>query len=86
MNNGWLTHRQDTRIDRMNPMKTYRHKKTGAIYWLLAFAVNKSCGMDGSPMVVYCPADRGNTIFVRKQYEFMEVFEAVSEDGLTCPG
>ncbi len=56
-----------------------RHKKTGNIYRILAFAIDATNSRDGIPVVVYCPDDNGNSVYVREQSEFDEKFEQVEE-------
>jgi len=57
----------------------FRHKKSGNIYRLLAYGVCKTDAYDGAPLVIYCPDDDGNTIYVRDEKEFFEKFEEISE-------
>jgi hypothetical protein len=64
-------------------MTPYCHKKTGKLYWHLHDAINKSCGMEGSLMAVYCPNDQLDMRFVRKRCEFEAAFAAVPDGDVT---
>lgn len=57
----------------------FRHKKTGNIYRVLAFGIDATNSRDGVPVVVYCPDDNGNSVYVREQSEFDEKFEKFEE-------
>ena len=65
------------------PIKKYRHNKTGAIYRHLAVATDvsdwKRDGATDHIVVVYCPDDNDNTIFVRGQQEMETKFEQIWE-------
>lgn len=54
----------------------YIHKKTGKQYRWLAAAVDCTNGRGSHMVVVYCPDDCENTIYVRDEKEFFEKFEA----------
>lgn len=53
----------------------FRHRKTGGLYRVLAFAIDTTNARHGAAMVVYCPVDNGHTIFVRDDEEFHRKFE-----------
>ena len=55
----------------------YKNKKTGGIYIRLANGVDATSTRDGLPVMVYCPEDNGNSVFVRDEKEFYEKFEIV---------
>lgn len=57
-------------------MNFFRNIKTGKRYRLLAAAVDCTNERDGLPVVVYCPDDKGHTIYVREASEFYEKFTA----------
>ena len=56
----------------------YRNKKTGEIYRVLAFGVDKTNSRDGVSVVIYTP-DSEHVIYVREQVEFELKFEEVEE-------
>lgn len=56
-------------------MIAYIHKKTGKRYLMLAHGIDCTNSRDGVPVVIYCPDDDENTIFVRERDEFYEKFE-----------
>jgi hypothetical protein len=60
----------------------YKNNKTGDLYLLLAFGVDTTNSRDGSSVVIYCPDDKENTIYVREETEFYEKFHPVSLDDL----
>ena len=45
---------------------------------MLAHSINKTNNSNGLSMIVYCPHDKENTIFVREENEFFEKFENVN--------
>ena len=55
----------------------FRHIKTEKIYRLLAHGIDCTNSRDGTGVVLYCPDDNENTIFVRETAEFHEKFEFV---------
>lgn len=58
----------------------YKHNKTGNIYIHLAIASNATNGKnDGELMVVYCPCDNENSIYVRNQEEFENKFTMIDK-------
>lgn len=59
-------------------MRTFKNKKTGDLYSLLAFATDATNNKNNEIVIVYCPKDNGNSIFVRNEQEFFENFEELS--------
>lgn len=55
----------------------YKNKKTGKTYKLLAYAIDATNERDGLPVIVYCPDDNGNSIYVREEKEFFSKFEPI---------
>lgn len=55
----------------------YKNKKNGQTYIRLANGIDCTNVRDGLPVMVYCPEDNGNSIFVRDEKEFYEKFELV---------
>ena len=58
----------------------YRHKKTGKTYRMLAAGVDCTNVRNGTAVVIYCPNDELNTIYVREKEEFYAKFEALETD------
>ena len=50
------------------------HKKTEKLYRLIAFGTDATNVRDGVQVVVYCPVNDKNRIFVREQFEFYKKF------------
>ena len=61
-------------------MTYWINKKTGDIHILLAYAIDTTNERTGLPVIVYCPDDDGNTIYVREESEFMEEFELIKKE------
>jgi hypothetical protein len=57
----------------------YRHDKTGKLYRLLAHGIDRTNSRDGTGVVLYCPQDNENTIFVRETVEFHEKFSILDD-------
>ena len=55
----------------------YKNKKTGNTYIRLANGIDATNSRNGLAVMVYCPEDNGNSIFVRDEKEFYEKFEIV---------
>ena len=55
-------------------MLKYKNKKTGGIYHILATGIDTTNERDGLVVVVYCPDDNENTIYVRESVEFDDKF------------
>ena len=59
-------------------MMKYRNKKTGEIYRVLAFGIDKTNSRDGTPVAIYTP-DSEHVIYVREQVEFEQKFEMMED-------
>lgn len=59
-------------------MMIWRNRRTGKHYRMLAMATDSTNLRCGNLMVVYCPDDDGNTIYVRDEEEFMRKFECIN--------
>lgn len=57
----------------------YKHKKTGNLYRHLAIGTDCTNSRDGESVVVYCPDNDENTIYIREKNEFHDRFEQVYE-------
>jgi hypothetical protein len=60
----------------------YKNRKNGEIYWLLAHATDQTDNFGGRGMIVYCPADQGNTIHVREESEFHQKFSRCADSSM----
>ena len=56
----------------------YKHLKTGSLYRVLHFALDRTNSRDGTGVVVYCPADNRDAVYVREVKEFEAKFERVA--------
>lgn len=56
--------------------RTYKYE--GNYYLLIGFAIGKSKGYENVKLIIYCPYDDANTIFVRDEDEFFEKFEYIN--------
>lgn len=54
-----------------------KHNETGNIYMVLAHATTTTKAATGESVIVYCPDDEENTIYVKEQKEFYETFTEV---------
>jgi hypothetical protein len=63
-------------------MQLFKNKKTGGKYRYLAIGVDCTNLRDGTPVVIYCPDDKENTIFVREEKEFHEKFEQIENENV----
>lgn len=61
-------------------MTYYKNKKTGKTYMLLAHAIDSTNERNGLPVIIYCPDDDGNTVYVMEASEFMEGFELINKE------
>lgn len=61
-------------------MIPFSHNKTGKTYLLLAHGTDATNSRNGTSVVVYCPDDDGNTIFVRDADEFHAKFSPIAGD------
>ena len=61
-------------------LNQHRNKKTGGLYYRLATGIDTTNSRDGLTVVIYCPADNENTIYVQDEGEFDRKFEVVVED------
>ena len=61
-------------------MTCYKNKKTGKTYMLLAHAIDSTNERNGLSVIIYCPDDDGNSIYVREESEFMEKFELINKE------
>ena len=59
-------------------MEYYIKKKKKKVYRKLTMAVDTTNSRDGTLLVVYCPEDDENTIFVREANEFDNKFESTN--------
>ena len=59
-------------------MRKFKNRETGEIIILLAQGCYKKHA-DFESIIVYCPDDKENTIFVMNVLEFAEKFEEVAE-------
>jgi len=57
----------------------FRDKETGDIYRYLAHGICKTDAYGGAPLVIYCPDDNENTIYVRDEKEFFDKFKEVTD-------
>lgn len=67
----------DTGGELLPMAERYKNKKNGQAYIRLANGIDATNSRDGLPVIVYCPKDNGNSIFVRDEKEFYEKFEVV---------
>ena len=66
------------KIDLKGPEKMlWRNNKNLNIYKILYHATDCTNSRDGTKMVVYCPIDRLEQVFVRDEAEFMVKFTKV---------
>jgi len=52
----------------------YKHNKTGNIYRHLAHGIDCTNSRDGTPVIVYCPENKENTVFTIETKEFNQKF------------
>lgn len=70
----------DTGSDALLPLAArYKNKKSGGVYIRLANGIDATNSRDGLPVIVYCPEDNGNSIFIRDEKEFYEKFEIIKD-------
>jgi hypothetical protein len=60
-------------------MRKFKNKKTGDIYVFAAVGLDCTNSRDGTPVVVYYPDNKENTIFIREESEFYEKFEPIEQ-------
>lgn len=53
----------------------YKHKKSGNLYEVLAMGVDCTNSRDGTSVVIYCPIDNEDSVYVREESEFKTNFE-----------
>lgn len=56
----------------------YKHLKTGNLYRVLHLALDCTNSRDGTSVIIYCPADNRDAIYVREVKEFEAKFERVA--------
>ena len=61
-------------------MTYWKNKKTGDIHILLAYAIDTTNERNGLPVIIYCPDDDGNIVYVMEASEFMEGFELINKE------
>lgn len=60
-------------------IRKFKLKSSGKINDLLGFATYLGKGKAAESVIVYCPDDQGNSIYVRDSSDFDEFFEPVVE-------
>ena len=61
-------------------MTYWKNKKTGDIHILLAYAIDTTNERNSLPVIIYCPDDDGNIVYVMESSEFMEGFELINKE------
>lgn len=62
-------------------LEKYREKSTGNIFLSLALGVDTTKCREGTTIIIYCPNDNENAIFVKDVKEFAVQFEIVEDEG-----
>jgi ribulose bisphosphate carboxylase small subunit len=60
-------------------MTPCRNRRTGELYLRLATGIDTTNERNGLTVVIYCPDDNENTIYVREAEEFNRNFEPVGQ-------
>ena len=61
-------------------MTYWKNKKTCDTHILLACAIDTTNERTGLPVIIYCPDDDGNIVYVMEASEFLEEFELINKE------